>query len=75
MNKDDVKIVIIFIAILWAIITVMQWLMVANYDPCGDPNGPAGSWHNAYWCAQNSRYTLVETIYHQYQWLASLRVV
>ena len=60
-----------FVIIVWVAITMFQWFIVVNYDPCSAP-----TWEHApSWCYFNSRYSLVETIVNQWEWIASLRII
>jgi len=70
-EKQPLMILIGGLFIFWAVITIIQWIIYVNYDPCSAP-----IWsHSPDWCYFNSRYSLVETIVNQWKWILSLRVI
>ena len=62
---QNVLCAIIVISIIWGVITFFQWITTPNYDGCD----------RVYWCYENSRYTLVETIQRQIHWFSMFRVI
>jgi hypothetical protein len=68
--KVGLIVITIVIVMFWGAITILQWITFVNYDPC-----TYGSDHSIYWCYENSRYSLVETIINQGKWILKLRVI